>query len=155
MNSTTLMRVLVASTVVALSGGAVLSLLGFSAAPLTGSATAPEDAWVVPQRTRAESEVIRDVQTARVLWPVYASIAAPGAQAAEAAALTPPDWRIAGVIGRPGAEQLLIQRAGVPTPAALRVGDSLPGGARILTISERGVTVEIDGQRAFLSTYPR
>jgi hypothetical protein len=45
--------------------------------------------------------------------------------------------------------------AGVPVPTVLRPGDKLPGGASIVAVGEREIIVNLQGERASLSTYPR
>ena len=119
------------------------------------------ETWSLPVPVTVEADAALSGINQRQLW----AIGPPGLPPALAgvafgqAPLTPPGWRIVGVAGAVGQLTLLIVQdapPGLPViPQALRVGDRLPGGARIVSIRSDGVGLLLHGQRAFLSTYPQ
>ena len=141
--------------------------------PLPGprSVKAQEAAWSVPAPLRVDSDQALSTINGRPLW----TLAAPGTPGAaptrpDEPPLTPPDWRIVGTV-IDGAQRLVlvgtvpaapVQPAGGPglalpprPPQALRVGDPLPGGARILEIRPDGVCLSLKGRHVFLCTTPQ
>jgi hypothetical protein len=65
--------------------------------------------------------------------------------------LTPPPWRLIGATASGGRWQLIIQTQGKPEPQYLKVGDTLPGGSRIVAITEEDVTLMRGRQQIVLS----
>jgi hypothetical protein len=141
--------------------------------PLPGprSVKGLEVRWSVPAPLRVESDQALSTINRRPLW----ALAAPGTPGAALARpdeppLTPPDWRIVGTVIN-GAQRLVLVSTlsalpappvggaglGLPPqpPQALRVGDALPGGARILEIRPDGVCLSLKGRHVFLSTTPQ
>ena len=141
--------------------------------PLPGprSVKSQEAPWRVPRPLRVDADQALSVINRRPLW----ALAAPGTPGAALARpdeppMTPPDWRIVGTVIE-GAQRLVLvstastlppSPAGSPGPAlpprppqAMRVGDALPGGARILEIRSDGVCLSLKGRHVFLSTTPQ
>jgi hypothetical protein len=77
--------------------------------------------------------------------------APPAAEAAKSAApLTPPDWRIVAVTIA-GDEKVVFLRTGKERPVELKIGDALPGGARIVDIAADHLIIALDGRRLRLA----
>ena len=141
--------------------------------PLPGprSVKAQEVRWSVPVPLQVDADLTLSTINGRPLW----ALAAPGTPGAapprpDEPPRTPPDWRIVGTV-IDGPQRLLLvstgpavpgPQAGGPglalpprPPQALRVGDSLPGGARIVEIRPDGVCLSLKGRQVFLSTTPQ
>lgn len=141
--------------------------------PLPGprSVKVQEVPWTVPAPLRVDADRALGIINGRPLW----TLAAPGTPGvaptrADEPPLTPPDWRIVGTVIDSAQRLVLISTApalpappaGGPglalpprPPQALRVGDALPGGARILVIRPDGVCLSLKGRHVFLSTSPQ
>lgn len=65
--------------------------------------------------------------------------------------LTPPGWRLIGAAQSGGQWRLIVQTQGKPEPQFLKVGDPLPGGHRIVAITEEDVTLQRGAQQLVLS----
>ena len=65
--------------------------------------------------------------------------------------LTPPGWRLIGAAQSGGQWRLIVQTQGKPEPQFLKVGDLLPGGHRIVAITEEDVTLQRGAQQLVLS----
>lgn len=141
--------------------------------PLPGprSVKLQEAPWTVPTPLRVDADQALGVINGRPLWTLGAP-GAPGAALprADEPPLTPPDWRIVGTVIDGAQRQVLISTApafappstggpglGLPAqaPKALKVGDTLPGGARIFEIRPNGVCLLLNGRQVFLSTTPQ
>jgi hypothetical protein len=112
-----------------------------------------DDSWQLSQPTSIASDAALSEINRVGLWR---SAAAPGATALvqDPPALTPPDWRIAGVFSqgdKPVA--LLIFDELPPRQQQLRVGDKLPGGAKILAITPDRVCILLGGKKRSLTIY--
>lgn len=141
--------------------------------PLPGprSVKVQEVSWTVPAPLHVDADQALSTINGRPLW----ALAAPGTPGAappraDEPPLTPPDWRIVGTVIDGPQRLLLVSTApAVPMPPAggpglalppqppkaLRVGDTLPGGARILEIRADGVCLLLKGRHVFLSTTPQ
>jgi hypothetical protein len=116
-------------------------------------AEAADEPWSLEPAPGLDSSQALALITAKRIWG--APNLPPGVQppGAGQAALTPPDWRIVGVVIRGGQRAVLIQVQGAPFPVSLAPGERLPGGAEILDISPDRLTLRLGGRRAHLSTY--
>ena len=65
-----------------------------------------------------------------------------------------PAWHFAGIAGQGKDRFVLLSMAGKPVQT-LRVGDSLPGDARILEIGDDRLCILINGQKRALEVYRR
>ena len=112
-----------------------------------------EDAWQLSQPASIDADAaLSEINRAR-LWR---SAAAPeaGLPAQEAPALTPPDWRIAGVFTQGGKPVALLNIDELPPrQQQLRVGDKLPGGAKILAITPDRLCILLGGKKRSLTIY--
>ncbi len=118
--------------------------------PAVSSLSLTEDRWkleplYVPD-VRAQLAVVSAVR----LWG--SGPALPPTAVIEEAALSPPDWRIAGVYVVADRPVAMISTPGKPDQA-LKLGDTLPGGARILAIFPDRIAIALNGRRLYLSTY--
>jgi hypothetical protein len=66
--------------------------------------------------------------------------------------LTPPNWKIMGVVKQASGDFILLNIVGQPT-TQVRVGETLPGGARILAIEQDHVCLLLNGKRRSLRIY--
>ena len=92
---------------------------------------APAEAWQLPELPENQSKKSADAITARNLWGVVAANAPP-----------PPAWAVQG-IARSGADKFILLAFEGKPAEILKVGDSLPDGAKI---------VQIDNDRFFVLT---
>lgn len=127
--------------------------------PQARTLTAQELAWALPTPASVEADKALSIIQQRRLWNPGAGLAgAPGGlpgQAPEEKPLTPPDWRIAGVVSEAGQLVVLIATQGEFQPRTLRVGDTLPGGAKVTAIHTDRVVAKLDGRLVSLSTFPQ
>ena len=105
---------------------------GTSAPAAPQSTAAAPEAWTLPKLPEVQSRRSMDAISARNLWGIVLTSNAP----------PPPVWNIQG-IARSGADRfVLLAYEGKPVEI-LKVGDSLPDGAKI---------VQIDNDRFFVQT---
>lgn len=139
-------------------------LLRPSELPNARSFQTQDTPWSLPVPVTIDADKALSGINQRRLWAFSPPGVAPApvGPAVDEAPLTPPDWRIVGIVGIVGVAgqlTLLIARdapKGLPSNTlALKLGESLPGGAKIVQIRPDGVGLLLHGQRAFLSTYPR
>ncbi len=146
----------------------VILLLLPSRLPNARSIKLQEAAWALPAAVKVDSDLALSTINQRRLWGAAGPAGLPGAAGVafvEDKPLTPPDWRIAGVFTEAGRFAVLISTDAPPMPAplpqlppqtqTLHVGDPLPGGAKILAISNDSLSLSLGGRRVSLSTYPQ
>ena len=112
-----------------------------------------DDPWLLSQPASIDSDAALSVINRAGLWR---SAAAPGAAALvqDAPALTPPDWRIAGVFSQGGKPVALLNIDELPPrQQQLHVGDKLPGGAKILAITPDRLCILLGGKKRSLTIY--
>lgn len=112
-----------------------------------------EEPWQLSQSASITSDAALSEINRAGLWR---SATAPQAAlpAQDAPALTPSDWRIASVFSQGGKQVvLLIFDELPPRQQQLRVGDKLPGGAKILAITPDRVCVLLGGKKRSLTIY--
>lgn len=145
---------------IALGVGVLLALAGVAlllwlpdSLPAARALKPQVDHWALDQPARVESDAAISAINQAGLWGGNL----PGATAAAAAEtpLTPPDWRITGVYMGTAKPVLLLSFEGQPIPQYLHVGDKLPGGGKILSISTQRICLLSNGRRLSLSTYPK
>jgi hypothetical protein len=111
-----------------------------------------EDPWQLSQPASIASDAALSAINRAGLWRSGAAPAAMPTQ--EAPALTPPDWRIAGVYAEGGKQVALLNIDELPPrQQQLRVGDKLPGGAKILAITPDRVCILLGGKKRSLTIY--
>lgn len=150
--------------VLSVAGVWLLMLVGLllwpTSLPTARTVKAASDHWQLQVPVTLNSDTALSVIQQRRLFappaiPGLPGLLPPGLPGVEEKPLTPPDWRLAGVYSEAGQLALLILTEGQPAPQTLRVGDSLPGGAKILAITSDRVTIALQGRRMYLSTYPQ
>ena len=121
--------------------------------PLLRTVKSSEDPWQLSQPASIASDAALSEINRAGLWR---SAAAPPAAllAQDAPALTPSDWRIASVFSQGGKPVALLIFDEVPLrQQQLRVGDKMPGGAKILAITPDRVCVLLGGKKRSLTIY--
>jgi hypothetical protein len=58
-----------------------------------------------------------------------------------AAPLSPPSWRVTGVVQRGDQTQVIVQMDNDTTPKFFRIGDTLPGGAKVVMVASNVIRV--------------
>jgi hypothetical protein len=129
---------------------AVAGLVGWWLAPLPdpvpGLVKSRQDGWrLAPLPRRVDQTSTAAMVNSANFWGTSAAAAA----ALAAAPIEDPRWRIAAIYGAGKDRATLIQFSAKGKPAVhLRVGDSLPSGHRIVSISDKEVCMQI-GKKAY------
>lgn len=165
-------RQLVVTVTAIFAAAASYLLLTPYALPTATATQAAEERWALSQAVSIASDDALSVINAQRLFGAAGLPSGLPSKPDDEPPLTPPDWRIVGSVIF-GPQRLLLvstapavlapmPRAGGPglglppqPPKALRVGDTLPGGARILEIRANGVCLSLKGRQVFLSTTPQ
>lgn len=108
----------------------------------------PDEKWQLPLRAAPDSAALVLSIEKNNLW-------GRGTQAAAAVKdipLTAPNWRIGGVVAAQQDNIVLLAVEGMPV-RQLRVGDDLPGGAKLLGIAADRICIRLNGKKRILSTY--
>ena len=113
------------------------------ARPVPAAPTMTAAAAATPAPTRTESAT-------QPQWPIWEFRLRQPIPPREPS-LTPPGWRLVGAVQNGGQWRLIIQTQGKPEPQFLKVGDTLPGGARIVAINEEDVTLQRGARQLVLS----
>jgi hypothetical protein len=108
--------------------------------------TTGSDTWSLPQLPKREPDPLIKTITDANLWGVVAVAAGP------AAPLNSPEWRFVGVFNDGKESQVMVSIDKKPA-VALKAGDQLPGGARILKITSDQICVMVNGQKRTLGIY--
>lgn len=114
-----------------------------AAAGIPAAATAKADPVGVEVRAAAPS-------TATPGWPLWEFRLRQPIPVREPS-LTPPRWRLIGAAQSGGQWRLIVQTEGKTEPQFLQVGDPLPGGHRIVAITEEDVTLQRGREQLVLS----
>ena len=122
--------------------------------------TPQELAWNLPVQASVEADAALSIIQRRRLWGGTGAGGLvpgglPGQAAAEEKPLTPPDWRVAGVVTEGRQLVALIATQGEFQPQTVRVGDRLPGGAKVAAIHADRIVAILDGRLVSLSTFPQ
>jgi hypothetical protein len=88
-----------------------------------------------------EHETVIDPAQLRI-WEITARQALPPRKEP----LTPPRWRIVGVTTVGEEKSVLLLFADQPAPETLKIGEKLPGGAKIVQISQDHLQISLNGQ---------
>lgn len=112
----------------------------------TPKAQEPEGTFVLqsaPLEKVATNEVVPATDPAELqIWEVAARQALPPRKEP----LTPPLWRIVGVTAVGDEKSVLLLFANQPATEARKIGDKLPGGAKIVQISQDHLQISLNGQ---------
>lgn len=115
--------------------------------PVVESVALADDPWQLPQLHRPDIAAAHKALTTLAPW---GSINAGLANGPE----PDPRWSLVGTMRRGGERYLLVKIEGQPT-RQLSVGDSLPGGNKILEIRHDTVCVLVNRQRRLLRVFER
>jgi hypothetical protein len=148
---------LMQTLVVCLSLVLIALLLRPTALPQASRLNIQDRPWSLATPVTISSDVALSVISQRALWgpSTNPGQALNGQSLTVEKPLTAPDWRITGIYLEKAGPTVLISTIGNPVPQPLRVGDQLPGGAKILAIKSDRLTLLLHGQRLSLSTYPQ
>lgn len=143
--------------------GAVIVLLAYRALttePAVVAESLPAETITLPARSTSDPARLVASLEAIDLWGLgraayqrKASGISAGATA-EAQAPAPVRWRLTGTYSRGAEAFVLVSLDGRPAEP-LRVGDSLPGGARILEIGQDRICILINGRKRALEVRTR
>jgi hypothetical protein len=109
--------------------------------------TAGADTWSLPQLPKREPDALIKAITEANLWGI---VVAPPVGAV--APLNTPEWRFVGVFNVGREMQVMISIDKKPA-TSLKIGDALPGGAKILRISADQICVMVNGLKRTLGIY--
>lgn len=105
------------------------------------------DTWSMPQLPKRESDpLIKAISDANLWGVVVAAANVP------AAPLNAPEWRFVGVFNDGKEPHVMISIDKKPA-VSLKVGEELPGGAKILKIHDDQICVLVNGQKRALGIY--
>lgn len=121
--------------------------------PVTPPPAPADSVWALPSQVSIDSDAAVSAISQRRLWGASA-VAPEGIVSgpADEKSLTPSDWHIRGIYSAGGRPVAILAVDGEPVKQ-LAVGDTLPGGAKILDIAPYRLTVLLGRQRLYLSTY--
>jgi hypothetical protein len=125
--------------------GSLAIWLTVPAVPHIAAATAAPSPWTLPTSEKTDVDAMAARIDAGNPWGIHH-------EQAEQAPLTPPDWRIMGSAAN-GDEHLAIIRIEGQAPTTLKVGDALPGGAKICAVDADRLCVVINGKKRNLGIY--
>jgi hypothetical protein len=109
--------------------------------------TTGSDTWALPELPKRDADPLIKAVTQANLWGV---VAATGTGAV--GPLNTPEWRFVGVFNDGKEPQVMISVDKKPA-VTLRIGEQLPGGAKILSIREDQICVLVNGQKRSLGIY--
>lgn len=112
------------------------------------SRTAQSEDWGLPVIVRQPGDKSLAVITANKLWGDAGS-----ANPATAVSLNDPEWRFSGITQSGGEKMLLIMQDGKLLDQPLKIGDRLPGGAKILAIYDDHLCILVDGKKRTLGIF--
>lgn len=111
-----------------------------------GSAAVAAEQWELPAEAEGDLKQSATVITERNLWGTVV--------AAKDMPLNDPEWRFAGVV-RNGEEYYVLISMDSQPAEIRKIGDILPGGSKILKISEDRICILIEGKQRALGIYRR
>lgn len=109
--------------------------------------TTGSDTWALPQLPKRAPDPLVKTITEANLWGI---VAAPAGGVT--APLNTPEWRFVGVFNSGKEQQVMISIDKKPA-VSLKVGEELPGGAKILQIRDDQICVLVNGQKRALGIY--
>ncbi len=125
---------------------AALAWLVVPAPVVVGPVLLAEGPWKVPVRTVIKTKEAIATLNGASLWGKLADVAQPSD--------TEPEWRFIGAMVRGQERYVIIKKDNLPEQT-LVVGDTLPGGSKILTIESDRLCLLINGQKRSLYIYPQ
>jgi hypothetical protein len=125
--------------------GSLIIWAAVPAAPHVAAMAAAPSEWALPTPAVLDVDALATRIDAANPWGVHHD-------QADQAPLTPPEWRIMGAAAN-GDEHLAIIRIEGQAPATLKVGDALPGGAKICAVDSDRLCVVVNGKKRILGIY--
>jgi len=118
--------------------------------PAPHALRAQDEDWQLTGRSKPDADSLIQTIDEYKLWGASAS--APGAGAVEEKSLTPPNWRISGILSV-GAEHYVLLAVEDQPIQQIKTGETLPGGAKILNIAADRICILLNGKKRILKTY--
>lgn len=128
--------------VIGLSAGVIWQRLPEPEAPK--SLTVVAEPWRLPTLPETDLRKSAETITAKNLWGAVIP--------AQQVPLNDPEWHFVGAV-KNGPEHYVLIRVEQNPVETLKVGDSLPGGAKILKIGEDRLCVLVNGKKRALGIY--
>lgn len=104
-----------------------------------GRSVVQQEGWVLPRLPVRQSQQAMDILTQASLWGKLP-------ESTDQTPLTPPGWRFFGSYST-GAERYLLIKPDNQPEYALKVGDQLPGGSKILRIEQDSICILLKGKQ--------
>lgn len=148
--------VTMAGSVAALAGMMLAALWIMRPPAIPPAGAAPGGDFVLAAAAPAADAAAADTLLKRPIWPLPPTAYSRAGQHQARGADGKPEekWKLTGTY-RVGAQSFALLRQGDKTPEALKPGDTLPDGSRIVEIQEERVWVVADGKRVPLDLRPR
>lgn len=134
--------------VLTVAGAGILLWIIIPAPQLPPPARQPEAAWQLPGGGKPEPRQALELLQKAELWGKETE------KEAQKSAMTDPPWRFVGVIAHGAERYVLIKIEGQPQQQ-LKVGDSVPGGSKILDIEGTTLCLLVNGKKRKLDIYPQ
>jgi len=131
----------------ALGVGAYAEWQHISLPPVPHGRPATREGWEVPKLPVSQPQQAMDILTKANLWGKLPELA-------NETPLTPPGWHFFGSY-TVGAERYVLIKPDNQPEYALKVGDRLPGGSKILRIEKDAICILIHGKQRKLNTIAR
>lgn len=150
-------RVLTMSGSVAALAGALLATLWVTRPPsMPATGASPAGDFVLAASAPAPDPAAIEVLLKREIWPLPPAAYSRSSQQQGRAADGKPEekWKLTGTY-RVGTQSYVLLRQGDQTPEALKPGDKLPDGRRIVEIQEERIWVVAGGKRVPLELRPK
>lgn len=128
-------------------GAGVLQWMLVPAPVLPPPGRVADAAWQLPAAQKPQPQEALEVLQNAGLWGKVTETEAQKP-------LTDPPWRLVGVITGGPERYVLIMIEGQPQQQ-LKVGDSVPGGSRILSIEDASLCLLVNGKKRKLDIYPQ
>lgn len=135
--------------------GVVVAALWVTRPPAVPSAAATSQADFVLAAAPASDPEAVETLLKREIWPLPPSAYSRASQQQARADAKPENkWKLTGTY-RVGAQSFALLRQGDKTPEALKPGDTLPDGSRIIEVQEERIWVVANGKRVPLDLRPK
>jgi hypothetical protein len=122
-------------------------LLRAPSLPTTRTLHVQDEDWQLPSRARADVDALIQTIEQDKLWGGNGSPVV-----VEDKSLTPPNWRISGILSV-GAEHYALLTVEDQPIQQIKTGENLPGGAKILNITTDRICILLNGKKRVLKTY--
>lgn len=130
----------------AVTGVGILQWMIIPAPQLPPPARQPEAGWQLPAEQKTQPQKALELLRTAELWGKVPEVAAEAAPAE-------PRWRFVAVTIRGRERYVLIEIEGQPQQQ-LKIGDTVPGGSKILDIEGTALYLLVNGKKRKLDIYP-